>query len=44
MGGVLFINIEPNHGDRFVAILDNHYPYWREALMEPNELPLTAAS
>lgn len=34
--------IEPNHGDRFVAILDTHYPHWREARMELNELPLAA--
>ena len=34
--------IEPNHGDRFVTILDTHYPHWREARMELNELPLAA--
>ena len=33
--------IEPNHSDRFVAILDNHYPNWREAQNELNELPIT---
>jgi predicted metal-dependent hydrolase len=32
--------IEPTHSDRFVAILDNHYPTWREARAELNELPL----
>jgi predicted metal-dependent hydrolase len=34
--------IEPDHSDRFVAILDEHYPSWREARAELNELPLTA--
>lgn len=34
--------IEPNHSDRFVAILDRHYPTWREARNELNELPLSA--
>jgi predicted metal-dependent hydrolase len=34
--------IEPSHGDRFVAILDEHYPGWREARAELNELPLAA--
>lgn len=34
--------IEPNHSDRFVAILDHHYPTWREARSELNELPLSA--
>ena len=33
--------IEPTHGDLFVAILDKHYPTWREARAELNELPLT---
>ena len=32
--------LEPTHGDRFVAILDRHYPTWREARAELNELPL----
>jgi predicted metal-dependent hydrolase len=32
--------IEPTHSDRFVAILDNYYPTWREARAELNELPL----
>lgn len=36
--------IEPNHSDRFVAILDQHYPNWREARAELNELPLAAES
>ena len=33
--------LEPTHNDRFVAILDKHYPTWREARAELNELPLT---
>ena len=32
--------IEPTHGPRFVALLDAHYPAWREARAELNELPL----
>jgi predicted metal-dependent hydrolase len=34
--------IEPTHSARFIAILDGHYPSWREARAELNELPLTA--
>ena len=34
--------IEPKHSDRFIAILEKHYPTWREARTELNELPLTA--
>lgn len=34
--------IEPTHSDRFIAILEHHYPSWREARAELNELPLTA--
>ncbi len=34
--------IEPTHNDRFIAILDKHYPTWREARAELNELPLSA--
>jgi predicted metal-dependent hydrolase len=33
---------EPTHSDRFIAILDEQYPAWREARAELNELPLTA--
>ena len=36
--------IEPTHGDRFIAILEEHYPSWREARAELNELPLAAES
>lgn len=36
--------IEPTHSERFVALLDQHYPTWREARAELNELPLTYES
>ena len=34
--------IEPTHSERFVALLQKHYPSWRDARAELNELPLTA--
>lgn len=34
--------LEPTHSERFIAILNEHYPSWREARAELNELPLTA--
>jgi len=34
--------LEKTHNDRFVAMLTRHYPTWREARAELNELPLTA--
>lgn len=34
--------LAPTHGDRFVALLKEHYPGWREARAELNELPLGA--
>lgn len=34
--------IEPTHSGRFIAILDEQYPSWREARAELNELPLAA--
>lgn len=34
--------IEPTHSERFIAILDEYYPTWREARAELNELPLAA--
>lgn len=34
--------IEPTHGDRFIAILEENCPSWREARAELNELPLAA--
>lgn len=36
--------IEPSHGTRFMEILNTHYPGWREAREELNELPLAAES
>ena len=36
--------IEPTHSDRFVTLLSRHYPTWREARAELNELPLGAAA
>jgi predicted metal-dependent hydrolase len=36
--------LEPTHSERFTALLDFHYPTWREARAELNELPLTAES
>lgn len=34
--------IEPTHSERFVALMSQHYPTWREARAELNELPLSA--
>lgn len=34
--------LEPTHSERFIAILREHYPTWRDARAELNELPLTA--
>lgn len=34
--------LEPTHSDRFIALLTKHYPTWREARAELNELPLGA--
>ena len=34
--------LEPTHSERFMEILAQHYPTWREARAELNELPLTA--
>ena len=34
--------LEPTHSERFIAILQEYYPTWREARAELNELPLTA--
>jgi hypothetical protein len=36
--------LEPTHSERFTALLDHHYPTWREARAELNELPLSAES
>ena len=35
--------LEPTHGARFVALLDKHYPRWRTARTELNDLPLGTA-
>lgn len=35
--------IEPSHNQRFISLLNEHYPTWREARAELNELPLAAA-
>ena len=32
--------IEPTHSERFIAILEQHYPNWQEARAEMNELPV----
>lgn len=34
--------VAPTHSDRFVAILNEHYPTWGEARSELNELPLAS--
>jgi predicted metal-dependent hydrolase len=34
--------LEPTHNERFLTLLDQHYPTWREARAELNELPLAA--
>ncbi|WLI05867.1 SprT family zinc-dependent metalloprotease [Pseudomonas sp. FP597] len=34
--------LEPTHNDRFIYILGEHFPTWREARAELNELPLAA--
>ncbi len=34
--------VEPTHSERFVSLMTKHYPAWRIARAELNELPLTA--
>lgn len=34
--------LEPTHSERFMTLLSDHYPSWREARAELNELPLSA--
>ena len=34
--------VEPKHSERFLALMSEHYPTWREARAELNELPLAA--
>ena len=36
--------LEPTHNDRFIALLSEHYPQWREARAELNALPLASFS
>lgn len=36
--------VEPTHSERFISLLRKHYPGWREARAELNELPLGAES
>lgn len=36
--------VEPTHSERFVALLEQNYPTWREARAELNALPLVAES
>jgi predicted metal-dependent hydrolase len=36
--------LEPTHNDRFVSLLDQHWPQWRESRAELNALPLTSGS
>ena len=33
--------LQPTHSDRFVGLLEKHYPFWRDARAELNQLPLT---
>jgi predicted metal-dependent hydrolase len=35
--------IAPTHSEQFLALMSKHYPSWREARAELNELPLAAA-
>ncbi|QOY86160.1 M48 family metallopeptidase [Paludibaculum fermentans] len=34
--------LEPTHSERFLKLINKHYPGWREARAELNELPLSA--
>ncbi len=34
--------IEPRHSERFISLMTEHYPAWREARAELNELPLAS--
>jgi predicted metal-dependent hydrolase len=33
--------VEPKHSDRFIALLEEHFPTWREARAELNDIPLS---
>ena len=35
--------IAPTHSEQFLSLMSKHYPAWREARAELNELPLGAA-
>jgi predicted metal-dependent hydrolase len=34
--------LEPTHNERFITLMTQYYPNWREARLELNELPLSA--
>ncbi len=34
--------IERTHSESFITLMSKHYPRWREARAELNELPLSA--
>ena len=34
--------VEPTHSERFIGLMDKHYPSWRDARAELNALPLSA--
>jgi hypothetical protein len=34
--------VEPTHSEQFLTLMNRHYPAWREARAELNELPLSA--
>ena len=34
--------LEPTHSERFISLVDRHWPTWREARAELNEWPLSA--
>ncbi len=36
--------VVPTHSSKFIDLLDAHYPFWREARRELNDLPLSSAS
>ncbi len=36
--------IAPTHSEQFLTLMNKHYPSWREARAELNELPLGAES
>jgi len=36
--------VDPTHSQLFISLLNKHYPAWREARAELNELPLRAES